>query len=175
MTVTVTQHDMHQVACGCGRVHTATRPDGARQGRVGYGPNLQAFAVYLMVVQHIPVQRCVALLEALTGAKPSDGCRPTACSTRVAGMLAEVDRRIRALVAVAYAVCCDETPLRVGPKKPRPGRKKAEKYLGSGGPPRLPTPTTSLGDRDLDTFKASVLADIDGTDTVIVHDRYRAL
>ena len=63
VTVTVTQHDMHKVACGCGRVHTATRPDGARQGRVGYGPNLQAFAVYLMVVQHIPVQRCVALLE----------------------------------------------------------------------------------------------------------------
>lgn len=49
VTVTVTQHDMHKVACGCGRVHTATRPDGARQGRVGYGPNLQAFAVYLMV------------------------------------------------------------------------------------------------------------------------------
>jgi transposase len=30
-----------------------------------------------------------------------------------------------------------------------------------------------LGDRDLDTFTASVLADIHGTDTVIVHDRYR--
>ena len=28
VTVTVTQHDMHKVACGCGRVHTATRPDG---------------------------------------------------------------------------------------------------------------------------------------------------
>jgi transposase len=170
VTVTVTQHDMHKVACGCGRVHTATRPDGARQGRVGYGPNLQAFAVYLMVVQHIPVQRCVALLEALTGAKPSDGF-VHGMLARVAGMLAEVDRRIRALVAVAYAVCCDETPLRVGPKKPRPGRKKAEKYL-------LVACTALythylLGDRDLDTFKASVLADIDGTDTVIVHDRYR--
>src|ERR1700716_3590449 len=86
------------------RVHTATRPDGARQGRVGYGPNLQAFTVYLIVVQHIPVQRCVAL----TGAKPSDGF-VHGMLTRVAGMLAEVDRRIRALVAVAYAVCCDET------------------------------------------------------------------
>jgi hypothetical protein len=170
ISVKVTQYDMHAVVCGCGRGHTATRPDGARPGRVGYGPNLQAFAVYLMVVQHIPVQRCVALLEALTGAKPSDGF-VHGMLARVAGLLGEVDRRIRALVAVAYAVCCDETPLRVGPKTPKPGRKKAEKYL-------LVACTELythylLGDRDLDTFKASVLADINGTDTVIVHDRYR--
>lgn len=169
VTVTVTQYDMHKVACGCGRVHTATRPEGARQGRVGYGPNLQAFAVYLLVVQHIPVQRCVALLEALTGAKPSDGF-VHAMLARTSASLAEVHRRIRALIAVAYAVCVDETPLRVGPKKPKPGRKKAEKYL-------IVACTEAythylLGDRDLDTFTASVLADIDGTNTVIVHDRY---
>lgn len=33
VTVTVTQHDMHKVVCG--RVHTATRPDGARQAGSG--------------------------------------------------------------------------------------------------------------------------------------------
>lgn len=45
VSVRVTQYDQHQVRCGCGMVHTADRPDGARPGPVGYGPNLQAFAV----------------------------------------------------------------------------------------------------------------------------------
>jgi hypothetical protein len=66
----ITQFDQHQVPCGCGKVHTAVRPEGARSGSVGYGPNLQAFAVYLMVVHFIPAHRVVALLESLTGAAP---------------------------------------------------------------------------------------------------------
>ena len=168
VTVKVTQYDQHAVRCGCGAVHTAMRPDGARAGPVGYGPNLQAFAVYLMVVQFIPVQRCVELLESLTGATPSAGF-VHGMLTRAAGLLAEVDKRIRALITLAYAVCADETPLRVGPRAPKPGRKKAEKYL-------LVACTELythylLGDRDLDTFKASVLAEL--TDSVLVHDRYR--
>ena len=168
VTVKVTQYDQHAVRCGCGAVHTAMRPDGARAGPVGYGPNLQAFAVYLMVAQHIPVQRCVELLESLTGATPSAGF-VHGMLTRAAGLLAEVDKRIRALITLAYAVCADETPLRVGPRTPKPGRKKAEKYL-------LVACTELythylLGDRDLDTFKASVLAEL--TDSVLVHDRYR--
>ena len=167
VSVKVTQYDQHEVRCGCGTVHTATRPDGARPGPVGYGPNLQAFAVYLMVVHFIPAQRCVQLLESLTGATPSVGF-VHGMLERAAGLLAEVDKRIRALITLAYAVCADETPLRVGPKKPRPGRKKAEKYL-------LVACTELythflLGDRDLDTFKAFVLKDL--TDSVIVHDRY---
>jgi len=168
VTVEITQYDQHAVRCGCGTVHTATRPEGARTGPVGYGPNLQAFAVYLMVVQHIPVRRCVELLESLTGATPSVGF-VHGMLTRAGGMLAEVDKRIRALITLAYAVCADETPLRVGPRTPRPGRKKAEKYL-------LVACTELythylLGDRDLATFKASVLAEL--TDSVIVHDRYQ--
>lgn len=68
-----------QVRCGCGTVHTAHRPEGARTRPVGYGPSLQAFCVYLMVVQFIPVQRCVQLLESLTGATRARGSC-TACS-----------------------------------------------------------------------------------------------
>jgi hypothetical protein len=167
VSVKVTQYDQHAVRCGCGTVHTAQRPEGARTGPVGYGPNLQAFAVYLMVVQFIPVQRCVELLESLTGATPSAGF-VHGMLTRAAGLLAEVDKRIRTLITLAYAVCADETPLRVGPKKPKPGRKKAEKYL-------LVACTELythylLGDRDLNTFKAFVLADL--TNSVLVHDRY---
>jgi len=73
VAVRVTQYDQHQVRCGCGRMHTADRPEGARVGPVGYGPHLQAFAVYLMVVHFVPAHRVVALLESLTGAAPSVG------------------------------------------------------------------------------------------------------
>ena len=165
--VTVTQYDQHRVRCGCGRVHTASRPEGARGGAVEYGPNLQAFAVYLMVVHFVPAQRCVQLLESLTGAAPSVGF-VHGMLARASGLLTEADKRIRALITLAYAVCADETPLRVGPKTPKPGRKKAEKYL-------LVACTELythylLGDRDLATFKAFVLKDL--ADSVVVHDRY---
>ena len=38
VAVKVTQYDQHQVECGCGKLHTAARPEGARSGPVGYGP-----------------------------------------------------------------------------------------------------------------------------------------
>ena len=38
MTAAVIQHDVHEVACGCGRVHRAAAPDGAgAAGTVTYG------------------------------------------------------------------------------------------------------------------------------------------
>jgi transposase len=141
-----------------------TAPDPARSGT---GANLQALAVYLMVMHFLPAHRCVQLLESLTGARPSVGF-VHAMLARAAGLLAEVDKRIRTLIALAYVVCCDETPLRVGPRTPQPGRKKAEKYL-------LVACTDAythylLGDRSLETFKASVVTELTG---VIVHDRYQ--
>jgi transposase len=170
VAVTVTQYDQHQVECGCGRRHTATRPDGARSGPVGYGPNLAAFAVYLMVVHFIPAHRVVALLESLTGTAPSVGF-VHGMLHRTAGLLDGVHLRIRALITLAYAVCCDETPLRVGPKKAPVGKKKAERYL-------LVACTELythylLGDRSLETFKAFVVADLAASGSVIVHDRYQ--
>jgi transposase len=166
--VTVTQYDQHQVECGCGRRHIATRPEGARSGPVGYGPNLAAFAVYLMVVHFVPAHRVVVLLESLTGTAPSVGF-VHGMINRTAGLLTDVHQRIRTLITLAYAVCCDETPLRVGAKTPAVGRKKAERYL-------LVACTELythylLGDRSLATFKAFVVAELFGS--VIVHDRYQ--
>ncbi len=164
----LTQYDQHAVLCGCGRTHTASRPEGAGTGKVTYGPVLQAWAVYLMVVHHIPTHRCRQLLTALTGAEPSTGF-VHGLLARAGRVLREADRRIRALITLATVLCMDETPLRVGPKTPRKGRKKADKYL-------LIACTTMythflLGDRDLDTFKQSVLADV-AAGTRVVHDRY---
>jgi transposase len=168
VAVKVTQYDQHQVRCGCGKLHTADRPDGARSGPVGYGPHLAAFVVYLMVVHFIPAHRVVALLESLTGTAPSVGF-VHGMINRAAGLLTETHQRIRTLITLAHAVSCDETPLRVGPQQPPAGKKKAEHYL-------LVACTELythylLGDRSIDTFKAFVVTDL--TNSVIVHDRYQ--
>ena len=38
VAATVTQYDQHAVRCGCGKVHTAARPDGAGTGTSSTGP-----------------------------------------------------------------------------------------------------------------------------------------
>jgi transposase len=167
IAVTVPQYDQHQVECGCGKLHTAQRPEGARSGPVGYGPTLAAFAVYLMVVQFIPAPRVAVLLESLTGRAPSVGFVHGMIS-RAAGFLTETHQRIRALITLAYAVCCDETPLRAGPKQPPAGKEKAERYLLVAGT-ELYTHYL-LGDRSIETVTAFVLTEL--TNAVIVHDRY---
>jgi transposase len=159
VSASCTQHDLHAVRCGCGTVHLADRPAGVADTPVGYGPNLQAWCVYLMVVHAVPVHRCAELVTSLTGAAPSVGF-VHGLLTRTAAALVEVDRRIRTLITLAYAVCCDETPIRVGPRR-------AKKYL-------LVACTTlytwyHLGDRSLATFKEFVLGELSG---VVVHDRY---
>jgi transposase len=138
VAVKVTQYDQHQVECGCGKVHTADRPDGARCGPVGYGPNLAAFAVYLMVVHFIPAHRVVALLESLTGAAPSVGF-VHGMINRAAGLLTEAPQRIRELITLAPAVCCDETPLRVGPSSHQRARRRPSATCWWPAPSSTPT------------------------------------
>jgi hypothetical protein len=160
MSATCTQHDLHAVRCGCGQVHVAGRPDGLADTPVSYGPNLQSRCVYLMVVHAVPVARCTQLVQALTGAAPSVGW-VHGLLTRTAQALVDVDKLIRTLLTMAYAVCCDETPIRVGPRK-------AKRYL-------LVACTElytwyHLGDRTLATFKDFGLGELTG---VVVHDRYQ--
>jgi hypothetical protein len=61
-------------------------------------------------------------------------------------------------------------PLKVGPRTPKIGKKKAECYLLVACTDRYTH--YLLGDRSLDTFTASVLADLP-VGAVIVHDRYQ--
>ena len=104
----------------------------------------------------------------MTGAAPSVGY-VHGLLARTAGLLAGVHQRIRALISRERAVSCDETPLKVGPRTPKPGKKKAEQYLLVACTDRYTH--YLLGDRSLDTFTASVLADLPAG-AVIVHDRY---
>lgn len=156
----VIQHDRHAARCRCGRMHVADRPEQVADTTVSYGPNLVAWCVYLMVAHALPVARCADLVEALTGTRPSDGFVHSLIG-RAAAAVAEANRIIRTLITLAYVVACDETPLRVGPKR-------AKKYLLVACT-KLYT-WYLLGDRDLDTFKKFVLPDLTG---VVVHDRYQ--
>jgi transposase len=163
-TATVTQHDLHEVTCRCGRVHRAPAPAGAgTPGTVTYGLALQAWCVYLIAAHAIPVHRCVELIEALTGTGPSPGFVHSMIA-RAAAAVAEANRAIRCLIILAHVISADETPVRAGP-----GPKARKRYLLVAC--THPLTYHFLGDRSLKTFTAFVLPDIEGT--VVVHDWYQ--
>jgi len=159
------QHDRHEVECACGRVHVADAPPEAAgaPGTVTYGLNFQAWCVFLLVMHHVPVERCADILESMSGTRPSDGW-VHALLGRAARAVAVANKTIRALIILARVICGDETPLRAGP-----GPKSRKKYLQVACTNLLTY--YFLGDRDLASFKDFVYSDLHGT--VIVHDRYQ--
>lgn len=160
----VVQYDSHAVACSCGRVHEAPPPAAAGEaGTVTWGLNARALAVFLMVVHHVPVERCAAILESLSGIRPSDGFVHSLLA-RAAKAVRHVNMLIRALIVTAAVICADETPIRVGP-----GPKTRKKYLLVACTNLLTC--YFLGDRSLETFDGFVFPDLSGS--VTVHDRYQ--
>jgi transposase len=83
------QHDLHTAKCACGRTHAAARPAGVPDSALSVGRGC-ALAVYLVVFQHVPVERCRQLA-------------------------ADVVALIRALITAAPVAGFDETTLRSGP------------------------------------------------------------
>ena len=112
--ITVTEHRLHKRACGCGQVTVAAAPAGV-DGPACYGPNLRAVAVYLVVFQHVPVERAARLIADLTGATPSTGW-VSAQVARAADALVEVEQLIKTLLMVAAVIGVDETSLNVAGK-----------------------------------------------------------
>lgn len=122
VTPTTTEFRMHRVGCRCGRAHVADAPDGAGVANTRvYGTNLRALAVYLLVMQHMPVRRCVRLIGDLLGAEVSDGFAHKMLS-RAAAVVADAITAIKALITLSMVVHFDETTLRVG-------KAKAKKYV----------------------------------------------
>jgi hypothetical protein len=130
---------------------------------VTYGLNLQAWCVVLMVMHHVPVERCADIIESMTGARPSDGW-VHGLLERAARAVAAANKAIRALIILARVICGDETPVRSGP-----GPKSKKKYLHVACT-RLLT-YYFLGERTLPSFRSFVYPDLHGS--VIVHDRYQ--
>ena len=159
-----TQYDRHEVECPCGSRHVADAPPEAAgaPGAVTYGLNFQAWCVFLLVMHHVPVERCAGILESMSGTRPSDGW-VHALLDRAAKAVAAANKTIRALILLARVICGDETPVRAGP-----GPKTRKKYLQVACTSLLTY--YFLGDRDLASFKGFIYSDLHGT--VVVHDRY---
>jgi transposase len=88
------QHDLHEVRCSCGREHAAPPPAGVPGSALPVEPRLRTLAVYLVVFQHVPVERCRLLIADVTGALVSDGFVHS-CLARAASLLKDVVALIR--------------------------------------------------------------------------------
>lgn len=160
------QYDRHEAVCSCGRVHVAGEPSqaaGAAPGTVTYGLGFQAWCVFLLVMHHVPVERCADIIESMAGTRPSDGWVHSLLA-RAAGCVAAANKAIRALILLARVICGDETPLRAGP-----GPKSKKKYLQVACTSLLTY--YFLGERALPSFRGFIYSDLHGT--VVVHDRYQ--
>ena len=161
--IRVRQHDLYRVRCGvrpraCRRVARRRCP-----GRVAsYGPNIRSLVVYLLIYQHVPVERCVELIADLTGGTaPSTGfCH--GLLARCATAVRESVTRIKSLIILAHVVGFDETTLRAGPA----GQKR---YVLSAVTDQYSL--FHLGGRDLASFRAFGI--LPGFTGIAVHDRYR--
>jgi transposase len=155
------QHDLHRGLCGCGREHQAARPAGVPDSAVSIGPNLRALAVYLVVFQHLPIERCRDLISDVAGAQVSAGFIHS-CLRTAAELAAGVIKLIRTLITAAHVAGFDETTLRAGPA----GQKK---YV-HGAFTELYS-AFWLGARSLESMREfGILPDFAG---VAVSDRYQ--
>jgi transposase len=155
------QHDLHEARCACGRVHVAGRPAGVPDSALSAGPRLRALAVYLVVFQHVPVERCRQLIADVTGAAVSDGFIHS-CLAKAASLAADVVALIRALITAAPVAGFDETTLRSGPA--------GEKKYVHGAFTELCS-AFWLGARSLDSMEdAGILPGFAG---IVVSDRYQ--
>ena len=111
----VTEHRMHRKACACGAVTTAVAPDGVAAPAC-YGPNLQALAAYLVVFQHLPIERAAGLLSDVCGTGVSTGWMCNVIG-RVAGLLTDVENLIKTLLTLVHVLHVDETSVNINGAK----------------------------------------------------------
>jgi hypothetical protein len=160
MTGRRVQHDLHRARCCCGEVHVAARPEGVPGSAVSIGPNLRALAVYLLVFQHVPVERCAQLIADVTGARISAGFVHSSLA-KAAEVIADVVELIKTLITAAAVAGFDETTLRCGPAGTKRYVLAAVTELCS---------LFFLGRRTLESFREfGVLPAFTG---VVVSDRY---
>ena len=115
VSASVTEHQIHSRRCACGQVTEAPAPAGAG-APVQYGPNLRALATYLVVYQHVPVERAAELIGDVTGARPSTGWISSVVAA-TSQQLVETDKLIRTLLILALVLHVDETTVNVNGDK----------------------------------------------------------
>ncbi|HVC69812.1 MAG TPA: IS66 family transposase [Acidimicrobiales bacterium] len=113
--VYVTDHIAERRRCPCGRETVGLFPPEAR-APVCWGPEVRAFAVYLMDRQHLPLERTAELLAELLGAHVSTGWL-SSVQAEAAGLLGPFVTSVKRRLADAPVVHADETGTRVGTTK----------------------------------------------------------
>jgi transposase len=111
ITVRVVEHRLVARRCPCGTVTQAAGPAGVT-APVSYGPHAAAIAVYLVLGQHLPVERTAGLLAELFGTPMATGT-VAAWTHRAAAGLAPFSAAARTALTEAPLVHADETGLRV--------------------------------------------------------------
>jgi transposase len=99
--------------------------------------------VYLVVFQHVPIERCRQLIADVTGAAVSAGFIHS-CLARTAEVIGDVVTLIRTLITASAVAEFDETTLRAGPA----GQKK---YVLGAFTERYSA--LFLGQRTLESFR----------------------
>jgi transposase len=112
-TVRVTEHRAHRCRCACGTVTATAMPEDVAGSPSSYGPNLRALAVYLLVFQHIPVERTAMLIRDVTGAEVSTGW-VASLLPEAADLVEDSLNLIRALLVMGHVLHADETTTRIG-------------------------------------------------------------
>lgn len=107
----VTDHVALTRLCSCGVETQGAFPPEATAPAC-WGPNVRSYAVYLLVYQHIPYERCAQLLCDLLGAKVSTGAL-AGWLLQAAGCLGGFEKLVRMLLRTARIVHADETTIRV--------------------------------------------------------------
>ncbi|MGH9047644.1 MAG: IS66 family transposase [Acidimicrobiales bacterium] len=112
VTPVVTDHLSYRCRCACGVETLAEFPPAAR-APVCWGPEVRAFAIYLLVRQHLPVERTAELLADLLGAPVSTGwlCQ---VQLEAAGALAPFITELKSQLGAEPVVHADETGTQVG-------------------------------------------------------------
>src|SRR3954465_5189572 len=111
ITVRGVEHRLISRRCVCGALTAAAGPAGVT-APVQYGPHAAAIAVYLVLGQHLPVERTAGLLAELFGTPMAVGT-VAAWTHRAAAGLAPFTAAARAALSQAELLHADETGLRV--------------------------------------------------------------
>lgn len=106
------EHRLHARTCACGRTTRAAAPAGVN-APVQLGPNVAAVAVYLVVFQHVAVERAAMVIADLCGIDVSTGW----ISSQVAATAAALSQATAAIVDHLHSspvIGVDETSVSVG-------------------------------------------------------------
>jgi transposase len=107
----VVEHRIERRCCACGQVTAGVFPEGVR-APAQYGPGVRALGCYLLVHQHLPVDRAAQLLADVLGAPVAAGTLAGLVAEGAAG-LGGFATTVREQLAAAPVLHVDETGARV--------------------------------------------------------------